>query len=93
VQRRETWSPEGFVAYSRLCTHVGCAVSQYLDEANVLACPCHQSTFDLLDGARPVSGPAGRPLPQLPLAIDSEGYLVAQSDFTEPVGPGFWDAG
>jgi ubiquinol-cytochrome c reductase iron-sulfur subunit len=90
---RETWSPEGFVAYSRLCTHVGCAVSQYLDEAYVLACPCHQSTFDLLDGARPVSGPAGRPLPQLPLAIDAEGYLVAQSDFTEPVGPGFWDAG
>jgi len=90
---RETWSPEGFVAYSRLCTHVGCAVSQYLDEAHVLSCPCHQSTFDLLDGARPVSGPAGRPLPQLPLAIDSEGYLVAQRDFTEPVGPGFWDAG
>jgi ubiquinol-cytochrome c reductase iron-sulfur subunit len=90
---RETWSPEGFVAYSRLCTHVGCAVSQYLDEAHVLACPCHQSTFDLLDGARPVSGPAGRPLPQLPLAIDAEGHLVAQSDFTEPVGPGFWDAG
>ena len=90
---RETWSPEGFVAYSRLCTHVGCAVSQYLDEANVLACPCHQSTFDILDGARPVSGPAGRPLPQLPLAIDSQGYLVAQRDFSEPVGPGFWDAG
>jgi ubiquinol-cytochrome c reductase iron-sulfur subunit len=90
---RETWSPEGFVAYSRLCTHVGCAVAQYMDEVQMLACPCHQSTFDLLDGARPVSGPAGRPLPQLPLAIDPEGYLVAQSDFTEPVGPGFWDAG
>ena len=90
---RETWSPEGFVAYSRICTHVGCAVSQYLDEAKVLACPCHQSTFDLLDGAKPVAGPAGRPLPQLPLAIDKDGYLVAQRDFTEPVGPGFWDAG
>jgi ubiquinol-cytochrome c reductase iron-sulfur subunit len=90
---RETWSPEGFVAYSRLCTHVGCAVSQYLDEAQVLACPCHQSTFDLLDGARPVSGPAGRSLPQLPLAIDSSGHLIAQRDFTEPVGPGFWNAG
>jgi len=90
---RETWSPDGFVAYSRICTHVGCAVSQYLDEAKVLACPCHQSTFDLLDGARPVSGPAGRPLPQLPLAIDAAGYLVAQSDFTQPVGPGFWNAG
>jgi ubiquinol-cytochrome c reductase iron-sulfur subunit len=90
---RETWSPEGFVAYSRLCTHVGCAVAQYMDEAQVLACPCHQSTFDLLDGARPVAGPAGRPLPQLPLAIDAQGFLTAQSDFTEPVGPGFWDAG
>jgi ubiquinol-cytochrome c reductase iron-sulfur subunit len=90
---RESWSPEGFVAYSRICTHVGCAVSQYLDEAQMLACPCHQSTFDLLHGARPVMGPAGRPLPQLPLAIDPQGYLVAQSDFTEPVGPGFWNAG
>jgi len=90
---RETWSPEGFVAYSRICTHVGCAVAQYMDEAKVLACPCHQSTFDLLDGAKPVAGPAGRPLPQLPLAIDPQGYLVAQSDFTEPVGPGFWNAG
>ena len=59
----------------------------------MLACPCHQSTFDLLDGAKPVAGPAGRPLPQLPLAIDKDGYLVAQRDFTEPVGPGFWDAG
>jgi ubiquinol-cytochrome c reductase iron-sulfur subunit len=90
---RETWSPEGFVAYSRICTHVGCAVAQYMDEVQMLACPCHQSTFDLLDGAKPVSGPAGRPLPQLPLAIDSQGYLVAQSDFSEPVGPGFWNAG
>jgi ubiquinol-cytochrome c reductase iron-sulfur subunit len=90
---RETWSPEGFVAYSRLCTHVGCAVAQYMDEVHMLACPCHQSTFDLLDGARPVAGPAGRPLPQLPLAIDAQGYLVAQGDFTEPVGPGFWNGG
>ena len=90
---RETWSPEGFVAYSRICTHVGCAVAQYMDEAQMLACPCHQSTFDLLHGARPVAGPARRPLPQLPLAIDARGYLVAQRDFTEPVGPGFWDAG
>jgi len=90
---RETWSPEGFVAYSRICTHVGCNVAQYMDEVQMLACPCHQSTFDLLDGARPVAGPARRPLPQLPLAIDPQGYLVAQSDFTEPVGPGFWDAG
>lgn len=89
---RESWSPEGFVAYSRVCTHAGCAVAQYEDEANVLVCPCHQSTFDVLDGGRPVSGPAGRALPQLPLAIDAQGRLVAQSDFTEPVGPGAWNA-
>ena len=88
---RADWSPEGFVAYSRLCTHAGCPVAQYEDEAQVLLCPCHQSTFDVLDGATPKSGPAARPLPQLPLAIDAQGMLVAQHDFDEPVGPGFWD--
>jgi ubiquinol-cytochrome c reductase iron-sulfur subunit len=90
---RETWSPQAFVAYSRVCTHVGCAVAQYEDEAQRLVCPCHQSSFDLLHGAKVIFGPAGRPLPQLPLAIDAEGFLYAQSDFLEPVGPGFWNAG
>jgi ubiquinol-cytochrome c reductase iron-sulfur subunit len=87
---RETWSPEGFVAYSRVCTHAGCAVAQYEDEAQVLLCPCHQSTFDVLDGARPVGGPAPRALPQLPLAIEADGRLVSQSGFNEPVGPKSW---
>ena len=90
---RETWSPEGYIAYSRVCTHAGCSVSQYLDQARVMACPCHQSTFDITNGAQPSFGPAGRPLPQLPLTIDAQGFLVAQSDFTQTVGPGFWDAG
>jgi ubiquinol-cytochrome c reductase iron-sulfur subunit len=89
---RETWSPENFVAYSRVCTHAGCPVAEYLDVAQKLVCPCHQSEFDLLHGARAVSGPAARPLPQLPLAIDADGFLYAQSDFTEDVGPGFWNA-
>jgi ubiquinol-cytochrome c reductase iron-sulfur subunit len=88
---RESWSPEGFFAYSRVCTHAGCAVAQYEDEAQMLVCPCHQSTFDLRNGARPVAGPAARPLPQLPLAIDGSGYLVAQRDFAQPIGPGFWN--
>ena len=88
---RESWSPEGFFAYSRVCTHAGCAVSQYEDETQALLCPCHQSTFDLRDGCRPVAGPAARPLPQLPLAIDADGYLVAQRDFDRPIGPGFWN--
>lgn len=88
---RGTWSPEGFVAYSRVCTHAGCPVTQYEDQNHLLMCPCHQSTFDVLNGARPVFGPAGRPLPQLPLKIDADGYVVARSDFTQSIGPGFWD--
>lgn len=89
---RQSWTPEGFVAYSRVCTHAGCPVAQYEDEAQLLLCPCHQSSFNVLDGAKPTGGPAGRPLPQLPLAIDSKGVLTAQHDFDTPVGPGFWDA-
>ena len=89
---RESWSPQDFVAYSRVCTHAGCPVAEYLDVEQLLVCPCHQSEFDLLNGAQPRGGPAGRPLPQLPLAIDDEGFLVAQSDFTVDVGPGFWNA-
>ena len=72
------WSPQGFVAYSRVCTHAGCPVAQYEDQAQVLVCPCHQSTFDVLHGAKPIVGPAGRPLPQLPLAIDAQGDLRAR---------------
>ena len=88
---RESWSPESFFAYSRVCTHAGCAVAQYEDEAQVLFCPCHQSRFDLRNGCKPIGGPAARPLPQLPLAIDAEGFLIAQRDFDQPVGPGFWN--
>ena len=88
---RETWAPEGNLAYSKICTHVGCPVGLYQQDTEELVCPCHQSTFDVLDGARPRFGPATRPLPQLPLAVDAEGYLVAQSDFTEAVGPGYWN--
>jgi ubiquinol-cytochrome c reductase iron-sulfur subunit len=88
---RETWSPDGYLAYSKVCTHAGCPVALYQAEAKELFCPCHQSAFDVFDGARPVAGPATRPLPQLPLAIDADGFLTAQRDFTEPVGPGFWN--
>lgn len=90
---REDWTVEGVVAYSKLCTHVGCPVGLYQAESGLLLCPCHQSTFDVLDGARPVFGPAARALPQLPLEVDDEGYLAAQGDFSGPVGPGFWDRG
>jgi len=90
---RETWSPEGYIAYSKVCTHVGCPVGLYQADEHELLCPCHQSTFDVLDGARPQFGPATRSLPQLPLEFDAQGYLVAQGDFDEPVGPGFWNRG
>lgn len=87
------WVVGGIVAYSKLCTHVGCPVGLYQAEEGLLLCPCHQSTFDVLDGARPVFGPAARPLPQLPLDVDDEGFLIATGDFESPVGPGFWDRG
>lgn len=90
---REDWTVEGIVAFSKLCTHVGCPVGLYEAESGLLLCPCHQSTFEVLDGARPVFGPAARSLPQLPLAVDDDGYIVAQGDFSGPVGPGFWDRG
>jgi ubiquinol-cytochrome c reductase iron-sulfur subunit len=88
---RETWTIDGVVAYSKLCTHVGCPVGLYQAEAGLLLCPCHQSTFDVLDGARPVFGPAARSLPQLPLGRNEQGELIALGDFSSPVGPGFWD--
>ena len=88
---RESWTPDGFVAYSLICTHAGCPASQYEDESHLLLCPCHDSAFDILQGAKPMYGPAARALPQLPLMIDGQGNLAAQSDFEEPVGPGFWN--
>jgi ubiquinol-cytochrome c reductase iron-sulfur subunit len=93
VEGREDWAPDGILAYSKLCTHTGCPVGLYQSEEHLLLCPCHQSTFDVLDGARPVFGPAARPLPQLPIAVNEAGELVATGDFSSPVGPGFWDRG
>lgn len=88
---KAAWSYNGIVAYSKICTHVGCPVALYEQHTHHLLCPCHQSTFDLADHCKVVFGPASRPLPQLPIAVDEEGYLVAQSDFLEPVGPSFWE--
>ncbi len=88
---RKSWSYDGIVAYSKICTHVGCPVALYEQHTHHLLCPCHQSTFDVTDACKVVFGPASRPLPQLPITVDAEGYLIAQSDFTEPVGPSFWE--
>jgi len=88
---RVTWSYDGIVAYSKICTHVGCPVALYEQHTHHLLCPCHQSQFDVANHCEVIFGPAKRPLPQLPIAVDDEGYLIAQSDFTEPVGPSFWE--
>ena len=88
---REDWGYNGIVAYSKICTHVGCPVALYEQQTHHLLCPCHQSTFDLTQECKVIFGPASRPLPQLPIAVDSEGYLVATSDFNEPVGPSYWE--
>lgn len=88
---RENWAVDGILCYSKICTHVGCPISLYERTTHHVLCPCHQSTFDLADSARVVFGPAARPLPQLPLAVDAEGYLVAQDDFNEPIGASYWE--
>lgn len=88
---RESWNYDGIVAYSKICTHVGCPVALYEQQTHHLLCPCHQSQFDITREAEVIFGPAKRPLPQLPISVDADGYLVAQSDFLEPVGPSFWE--
>ncbi|WP_324650962.1 Rieske (2Fe-2S) protein [Georgenia sp. H159] len=88
---RRDWSYDGIIAFSKVCTHVGCPVALYEQQTHHLLCPCHQSTFDLANEAKVVFGPANRALPQLPITVDTEGYLVARSDFHETVGPSFWE--
>jgi ubiquinol-cytochrome c reductase iron-sulfur subunit len=84
---------DNIVAYSKICTHVGCPVALYEQTTHHILCPCHQSTFDATNGAQVLFGPAPRPLPQLPIGTDSQGYLIATSDFHVPVGPSFWELG
>jgi ubiquinol-cytochrome c reductase iron-sulfur subunit len=85
------WAPEGLIAFSKVCTHAGCPVGLYESSIQSLLCPCHQSAFAVLDGARPTSGPADRALPQLPLMIDADGVLRARGDFSSPIGPRTWN--
>ncbi|WP_029108757.1 ubiquinol-cytochrome c reductase iron-sulfur subunit [Mycobacterium sp. URHD0025] len=78
-------------AYTKVCSHLGCPSSLYEQQTYRILCPCHQSQFDALHFAKPVFGPAARALAQLPITIDKDGYLVANGDFVEPVGPAFWE--
>jgi ubiquinol-cytochrome c reductase iron-sulfur subunit len=90
LKGRTDWGPDGYVAYSKVCTHLGCPVGLYEQELELLVCPCHQSMFDVRDGAFPQFGPAPRPLPQLPIMMDSTGFIQARDGYDQPVGPGFW---
>ena len=90
-QGQESFNFGEFFAYTKVCSHLGCPSSLYEQQTYRILCPCHQSQFDALHFAKPIFGPAARALAQLPITIDSEGYLVANGDFIEPVGPAFWE--
>jgi ubiquinol-cytochrome c reductase iron-sulfur subunit len=85
------WGIDGHVAYSKLCTHAGCPISLYEQQSHNLLCPCHQSTFDMANDAKVIFGPAARPLPQLRISADQDGYLYAVGPYSQPVGPSFWE--
>jgi len=93
TQQGKNWDYQGIVAYSKICTHVGCPISLYEQQSHHLLCPCHQSTFDIADSGNVVFGPAARRLPQLAIRKGADGYLEAVHGFTEPVGPSFWERG
>jgi ubiquinol-cytochrome c reductase iron-sulfur subunit len=88
---RKSWTHEGIIAFSKICSHMGCAVALYEQQTKHLLCPCHQSTFDVTRAAKVIFGPAARPLPQLAITVDAQGYLVAQQPFNESVGPSYWE--
>jgi ubiquinol-cytochrome c reductase iron-sulfur subunit len=95
---RAEWAPRGILAFSRICTHAGCAVALFRyplygprSPKPALVCPCHYSTFDVARGGHRIFGPADRALPQLPLSIDAQGNLVAAGDFSGRVGPSWWE--
>ena len=90
-ESRRDWHVNGILCYSKICTHVGCPISLWEQQTHHLLCPCHQSTFDLGDLGLVVFGPAARALPQLPITVDGEGYLVARRDFDVPVGPSYFE--
>jgi ubiquinol-cytochrome c reductase iron-sulfur subunit len=94
---RRDWAPDGILAFSKICPHAGCAITLFryptFDDTApgpALICPCHYSTFTVADGGTRTFGPAARSLPQLPLALDAEGYLVAGGDFSGRIGPSWW---
>jgi ubiquinol-cytochrome c reductase iron-sulfur subunit len=94
---RSDWDADGVLAFSKICTHAGCTINLYRyplfpaqSPGPALVCPCHYSTFDPATGGNRIFGPAGRALPQLPMALDGAGRLVAGGEFSGPIGPSWW---
>jgi len=90
-QKEVNWGVENHVAYSKICTHAGCPISLYEQQTHHLLCPCHQSTFDMSRDAKVIFGPAARPLPQLQIGVDDQGYFYAKGPYSQAVGPSFWE--
>lgn len=88
---QESFNFGDYFAYSKICTHLGCPTSLFEQQTNRILCPCHQSQFSATEWGKPVFGPAARALPQLPITVNADGYLVAQHDFIEPLGPAYWE--
>jgi ubiquinol-cytochrome c reductase iron-sulfur subunit len=89
--KEASWGVDDHVAYSKVCTHAGCPISLYEQQTHHLLCPCHQSTFDMAHDAKVIFGPAARPLPQLQISVDKDGYFYARGPYSQPVGPSFWE--
>jgi ubiquinol-cytochrome c reductase iron-sulfur subunit len=90
-KHQESFNFGDLFAFTKVCSHLGCPSSLYEQQTYRILCPCHQSQFDALHFAKPIFGPAARALAQLPITIDKDGYLVANGDFIQPVGPAFWE--
>lgn len=78
--------PDGVVAFSAICTHEACSVSEWLPAEQRLLCPCHFSKYDVRDAGAVVEGPAPRNLPGLPLRLEGNGELVVDGGFTAQPG-------
>ncbi len=90
-KKEREWGVADHVVYSKICTHAGCPISLLEQQTHHLLCPCHQSTFDMVNDAKVIFGPAARPLPQLRIGLDSEGYFIAKGPYSQAVGPSFWE--
>lgn len=83
--RYRRYGADGVIAYSIVCTHTGCDVTNWDAGLLRMACPCHESQFDIYAGGKVVGGPAPRPLPMLPLKLE-DGVVKVAAAFAGRVG-------